>query len=337
MAGCRALLLALLVAAMVFGRVLGAADETADDDIEDYDDLGSSEHAAAAAAVPETETDPVATFPAECGDLVALVEALDRGTFEPSDSARWDVVRNATWEPTPPVSAVAYGEPGRCDIDRVPAAEIGAEGFFKHYNEQKPVILVNTTNWELFAKMTEKRVLLYCFGDFDVTLSTANKNSYAKTEASFRYYVANMLKPQSLEASGKATKYFFGDNRHSEWDALFKHYEKPSAFYRDHASLSFGVGGSGSGVPFHTHGHVFAEVLHGRKRWFLQEPGPEPRFDPDESSLRWVTYVRPGLESEALAKIQECVCDPGDLLYIPSHWHHSTLNLGESVFMSTFV
>jgi hypothetical protein len=31
-------------------------------------------------------------------------------------------------------------------------------------------------------------------------------------------------------------------------------------------SLSFGMGGDGSGVPFHRHGHVFAEVLHGHKR-----------------------------------------------------------------------
>ena len=34
-------------------------------------------------------------------------------------------------------------------------------------------------------------------------------------------------------------------------------------------ALSFGFGGSGSGVPFHTHGPVFAEVLYGAKvrRW----------------------------------------------------------------------
>jgi hypothetical protein len=52
-------------------------------------------------------------------------------------------------------------------------------------------------------------------------------------------------------------------------------------------SLSFGIAGSGSGVPLHRHGHVFAEVLYGRKRWFLFAPDEEPEFDPDASTLQW--------------------------------------------------
>lgn len=50
------------------------------------------------------------------------------------------------------------------------------------------------------------------------------------------------------------------------WADLFATYVRPpllDAAVR--GSISFGMGGSGSGVPFHTHGPVFAEVLHGLK------------------------------------------------------------------------
>lgn len=319
---------------------VGDDDDDGDDEEVDQGGVGDTLSAADATTAATTST----VFPDECNDLPRLIDSLRGGddaddtAFKPSQPERWATLRDAAWADTPAVHPAAYGDGRRCDIDRVSAAELTPEAFREAYLEQRPVILVNATNWTTFAAMTAKRVLLYCFGDFDVTLSTANKNSYQKTETTFRHYVRALMEPQSLSASGVGTKYFFGDNRHGEWQALFSHYIQPSSYiWSKHASLSFGVGGSGSGVPFHTHGHVFAEVFHGAKRWFLQRPGPEPRFDPDESSLRWTTYVRPTFSAAEEADILDCVCRPGDLLYIPSFWHHSTLNLGDTVFMSTFV
>ena len=50
------------------------------------------------------------------------------------------------------------------------------------------------------------------------------------------------------------------------WSGFYETYVRPPLLdsYRL-GSISFGMGGSGSGVPFHTHGPVFAEVLHGQK------------------------------------------------------------------------
>jgi len=33
----------------------------------------------------------------------------------------------------------------------------------------------------------------------------------------------------------------------------------------------------------------------------------------------------------------ECTCGPGEILYIPTDWWHSTLNIGCAVFISTFI
>eukprot|EP00744_Colponema_vietnamica_P025346 GILI01037217.1.p1 GENE.GILI01037217.1~~GILI01037217.1.p1 ORF type:complete len:200 (+),score=43.33 GILI01037217.1:371-970(+) len=199
-----------------------------------------------------------------------------------------------------------------------------------------------------------------------------------------------MSKPQTLEAKGNETWYHFGDNKHDEWKAVFDLYEQPKKYiYGPYASLSFGLGSSGSGVPFHTHGHVLAEVFTGQKRWWLAPPKHEPLFGPDATSLSWLNEVYPFMmssedsdaseeEREAFSKLTErhlkaaaegnekiyatdhgkefaltaanarrfppnapyfyeCTVGKGEMLYIPGLWWHSTLNIGQTVFMSVFV
>ena len=47
----------------------------------------------------------------------------------------------------------------------------------------------------------------------------------------------------------------FGDNDYEEWKEFLEEYNPPPYNLPNHSpALSFGVAGSGSGVPFHTHG-----------------------------------------------------------------------------------
>ena len=51
------------------------------------------------------------------------------------------------------------------------------------------------------------------------------------------------------------TFYMFGDNDYEEWKDFLEEYQPPPYNLPNHLpALSFGVAGSGSGVPFHTHG-----------------------------------------------------------------------------------
>jgi ribosomal protein L16 Arg81 hydroxylase len=219
------------------------------------------------------------------------------------------------------------------------AAALSRSEFEAKFLEKQPVILRNVANNSYFAQLVQKASLLQNFGDSLITLSSANRNSYAKREETLRRYVEGYIHvPQSLNASGADSWYHFGDNKHDEWSDVFRHYVLPAKYtFGPYSSLSFGIGSSGSGVPFHTHGHVFAEVFYGRKRWWLQAPHSEPRFDGDQSSLYWLTHVYPTLSPEEKGRLMECVCDVGDMLYIPGLWHHATLNMGQTVFMSIFV
>lgn len=87
------------------------------------------------------------------------------------------------------------------------------------------------------------------------------------------------------------TYYQFGDQLSELSDSLLPHYELPGAPWLKlvkQTALSFGLSGTGTGVPFHTHGAVFAEVLVGRKRWFVAAPEHRPKYSGINTTLFWM-------------------------------------------------
>lgn len=60
--------------------------------------------------------------------------------------------------------------------------------------------------------------------------------------------------------------YLFGDIDQTIWKPLLDAYKLPAWTVPNHdPALSFGIAGSGTGVPFHFHGPGFAEIIHGSK------------------------------------------------------------------------
>ena len=101
------------------------------------------------------------------------------------------------------------------------------------------------------------------------------------------------------------------------------------------------VGPVGSGAPFHFHGPALNAVLYGRKQWSLQPPGRKrySKRPPSSSS----SHERQsddgdggggggggGVDLAALGAIS-CVQHPGEMLFLPRLWAHSTMNLDEVV------
>ena len=146
--------------------------------------------------------------------------------------------------------------------------------------------------------------------------------------------------PEELEITAATLAadipYFFGDYKEADWRDLLDHYHQPQLLHSitEERRLSFGVGASGSGTPFHFHGPGFAEVLHGQKRWFIFDKGTDFQFNRSQSTQQWLATDY--LDSDK-ARPMECVLGRGEVIYFPSHSWHSTLNLGRSVFVSTFV
>ncbi len=55
------------------------------------------------------------------------------------------------------------------------------------------------------------------------------------------------------------------------------------------------------------------------------------------SSSSYSSTINMDEDNLSSSPLLECVLEPDELLYIPSEWWHATLNIGESVFISTFV
>ena len=128
----------------------------------------------------------------------------------------------------------------------------------------RPVIFVRNSNdnYNFYSSCTRER-LLEDYGEHEIILSSANSYSYSKTRVTLRHYIENMMsKPQDLKVDGANTFYHFGDNDYESFKPLFDMYEIP---FERPGTISWGLAAGSTGVPFHTHGPVFAEVIYGRK------------------------------------------------------------------------
>jgi hypothetical protein len=182
----------------------------------------------------------------------------------------------------------------RCNIDKV--SLLSLDKFERVYNRKKPVIVQGGEDSNAhFRKMVQKENLLADFGKIEVMLGSANAYTKGVRKATLSEYVHN-IRPHDLSKSGKATEYLFGNTHGPEWDTLLKHYTHPplERASGDYTTLSYGMGGKFSGVPFHGHGPGWSEVLIGAKHWFLYPPKvPPPEFDPDQAQVAWYRDVYP--------------------------------------------
>jgi hypothetical protein len=214
---------------------------------------------------------------------------------------------------------------------------LSAAALFLSRSASEPLLVegLEDLNGE-FREATERARLLATHGHLNITLSSANTYSYKKQRATLAEYLELMrAKPggdDDDDKDGSRTFYFFGNHNLSDFSSLLDVYAVPDLLRaRERGTLSFGIGSSGSGVPFHFHGPVLAEVIHGRKRWLLAPFSDRPRFDPDVTSRQWVK------EFDGSSPVLDCTVLPGQILFVPDRWWHLTLNQGESVFMTVFV
>ncbi|RHY28928.1 hypothetical protein DYB32_007405 [Aphanomyces invadans] len=246
---------------------------------------------------------------------------------------------------------------GACSI-RI-EVDLSCEAFVSTYLGVEPVIIRPSSAasglWNAaFTEASSRHTMETAHGDLTVKMSTANSYTGRDwTEMRVATYMTTQLHDADMAKMGNETFYLFGSTRGPGWNAFLSMYSPPTHVYpsesfahascdaralqrhtKTSTSLSFGMAGRGSGVPFHFHGPGFLQQIHGRKRWFLYPPRTTPDFHPDESTLHWVHTVYPTMRSPPT---HECVLEPRDVIYFPHEWMHATLNLSPyTVFIATF-
>ncbi|CAF1157080.1 unnamed protein product [Rotaria sordida] len=204
-------------------------------------------------------------------------------------------------------------------------------------NFSRPVVFRQIPMNKQFLNMIQLDSILHRYGNKYITVTTANTYSYQKEYIKLNDYINLQKKLSKTTQWGNETLYWFGDDllNDQKWlNEILQYYKSPSYSVGDfiHPSLSFGIGGQGTGVPFHFHGPGFQQIIFGRKRWYLSLE--KPLFDPNETTIQWsiekrFTYKQPF--------IYECTLYPGDIIFFPNLWWHATLNLDFSIFLSTFL
>lgn len=226
--------------------------------------------------------------------------------------------------------------PGVCNMEQRDATSLSQKEFLKRYAFLSPVVIRGATDNSAFHTLCKKDVMIKEFGTKRIRLSTANTHSYEKRDVTLKYYIENIMKPQTLTMLGNETFYWFGDNNYTEWEPVFSKYKAPPySLPQLTGAYSFGVASAGTGVPFHFHGPGFGEVVYGRKRWFLYPPEKAPLFHPNRTTLQWLFEDYPNLHPED--RPVECTINQGEIIYFPDRWWHATLNIDASVFISTFL
>mmetsp|Transcript_27449 Transcript_27449/g.35987 ORF Transcript_27449/g.35987 Transcript_27449/m.35987 type:complete len:278 (-) Transcript_27449:317-1150(-) len=232
-------------------------------------------------------------------------------------------------------SRLEYAFVDLCNIQRLNISILNETELLSSRNQ--PFIYVFPTGWNLeFSEHVQKNSLVSKLGDMKVELASSNSYSHDRMKVPLKMYLEEILPKQGKSSKSNETYYLFGSNHGERWEDLLSHYHRPPCTTcGKEAALSFGVGGVGSGVAFHTHGPGFSEVLHGRKRWYLYPPDYSLEWDPDATQVSWLNEVYPHLPENQ--RPLECTLYPGEALYFPSEWIHATLNLDEyTVFISTF-
>ena len=221
-----------------------------------------------------------------------------------------------------------------CNIPRF--GNVSRREFATRIMGKTPAIMsLNRTRNAVFARLTERDNLLREMGNKSVRISAQNSYSHLRIETTVKEYFEKWVPEQENAADSNTTYYFFGENFAKHWDDLNKAYRVPDLPSTEHTSLSFGIGGRGSGVAFHFHGPAMVEQFYGRKRWFFYRFKEKPNFNPDLTQGQWLNSEYKQLPQSRMP--MECTVHPGELMYFPTHWYHSTLNIDPyTVFMATF-
>jgi hypothetical protein len=241
----------------------------------------------------------------------------------------------------------------RCNIERVPEADMTYKRFNAEYWWKHPVIILRDNPNTKAVAATTKEALLRDRGNRKIGITTLESYPFrGEKRTTVRDLLLNTFE-QPMDASGE----FASDNSALAADIRFSFRDDLGigALYKDmplvkkvlkknrglQTKYQLAMSpGKDIGLGFHCHSDVFAETLHGTRRWFLASGNSTPPggFNPRRTSASWIheTYITLGDDVAAREGLYECILRPSELLYVPSGWFHSTVGLGQAVGLSRF-
>lgn len=269
------------------------------------------------------------------------------------------------WAAPSPKAFEKFEYAGGCDFDVLDAFP-SQEEFDRVYWNKRPVLIINgTADWPARSKWTKAFIGdQLSGGDWG---SAWFKASDIHASYHIRDYFRNDSNLTDIQRETKNVRQFLCNDvcrsglQHGDQDYLFDrdewrkaaphleddaiappvvaaHYE---ARWHERWSKYLLISAEGSGINFHRHTNAFNGLVVGRKRWFLYPPSfAMPRETEVIGTLKWLLEVyRPSWAAKRKGEagrdgLEQCMQGEGDLLYVPQHWWHATVALGEGIGIS---
>ena len=251
-----------------------------------------------------------------------------------------------------PTSSLHIGK-DRCTIERMKESDMTYDIFVNEYWRRKPIILLRDPHVNANVQnYTTKHNMIQKFATQSIDVAGIEAYAFREEQTKVFSDYLNQLSSNTPTSNqerhisiAKNVNFNFGIDQYGIGDQYVvpdvinstKQGDKDSIIEKSwHFQIA--IAGYGVGLPFHWHGDVFAEVLHGERRWFLYPPNKSPKFNPRSSSQQWFNDIYLPSHSESTHQsniLSECTMHPNEVLYVPADWFHATLSLGEAVAITT--
>lgn len=235
------------------------------------------------------------------------------------------------------------------NIPRRVSNDLSAKDFVVQYEQQNtPVIIVGAAqDWEAIAKWSPESLVAELGSDHLFEAFDEFTGSYKMTIASYLNYARHQRDERPL--------YIFDPHFVEYSHKLRNSYTVPEQFEHDMMSFLGSsrpdwrwllIGPSHSGTNFHVdpnHTSAWNTVIYGRKKCIMFPPHILPpgiqvckgtgRVEQNDSVIAWFLHYYDKIHQDPLLRrhVKECLCNPGDTLFIPDGWWHLILNLEETV------
>eukprot|EP00928_Gymnodinium_smaydae_P065804 TRINITY_DN48896_c0_g1_i1.p1 TRINITY_DN48896_c0_g1~~TRINITY_DN48896_c0_g1_i1.p1 ORF type:complete len:391 (-),score=53.63 TRINITY_DN48896_c0_g1_i1:220-1392(-) len=94
--------------------------------------------------------------------------------------------------------------------------------------------------------------------------------------------------------------------------------------------LLVSLGPSSQGVPLHAHGGAWQALVHGKKLWGFLPPDKHP-LSRIGMTVKDILKEMTEVDWSGKAPPLFCLQEPGEVLVLPHHWKHATMNIGETI------
>jgi histone arginine demethylase JMJD6 len=235
----------------------------------------------------------------------------------------------------------------------------------KYLYPNKPVILRGAlSNWKALGLWTPEFFKTH-FGDLTFTINVAEygQASYDRNRSS-EFTMSEFIDRVLASTEDRPAPYFRNKVLHDLFPSLKediqplpdfllpnwlpdKYLVKPvGKILNRGAEIEIYIGGTGGAFPvLHYDGagtHAFLMQIYGRKRYIVYPPEQEEYLypSPEKPNLSLIDIDKPDLEQFPLfakAVPMAFELEPGELLFVPSHWWHTAKILTPSITLSANV